>query len=79
MWGSGMGWGAWLLMTLTTVGFWALVVVGIVALFRGTGAAGPREREHQYGARQILDARFARGEIDVDEYRSRQSQLPPTR
>ena len=79
MWGNGMGWGAWLLMALTTVGFWALVVVGIVALFRGTSTAGPSERDHQHGARQILDERFARGEIDVDEYRSRQSLLPPTR
>ena len=79
MWGNGMGWGGWLLMALTTVGFWALVVFGIVALFRGTGGTGVRERDHEPGARQILDERFARGEIDAEEYRARQSLLPPAR
>ena len=77
MWGNGMGWGGWLLMTLTTVGFWALVVFGIVALFRGIGGANPPDRDRAPGARQILDERFARGEIDAEEYRSRQSLLPP--
>ena len=79
MWGNGMGWGAWLVMALVTVGFWALVVVGIVTLFRGTGAAGPTGRGATPHARQILDERFARGEIDADEYHSRQALLPPAR
>ena len=47
MWGNGMGWGGWLLMTLTTVGFWALVVFGIVALFRGTGGCRPARARHR--------------------------------
>ena len=75
MWGNGMGWGGWLLMTLTTVAFWALVVFGIVALFRGAGGVGPRSSGRQQDARQILDERFARGEIDAEEYRTRQSIL----
>ena len=77
MWGNGMGWGGWLLMTLTTVAFWALVVFGIVALFRGTSGSGLRDRDPERGARQILDERFARGEIDAEEYSSRQSLLRP--
>lgn len=79
MWGNGMGWGGWLLMSLTTVGFWALVVFGIVALFRGTRDAGTRDRSPERGAHQLLDERFARGEIDVEEYRARQGALPPPR
>ena len=79
MWGNGMGWGGWLLMTMTTVGFWALVVFGVVALFRGTGGDRWREQDRGRSARQILDERFARGEIDAEEYHSRQSQLPPAR
>ena len=75
MWGNGMGWGGWLLMSLTTVGFWALVVFGIVALFRGTGGVGARAGGRERDARQIVDERFARGEIDAEEYRSRQSLL----
>lgn len=81
MWGNGMGWGGWLLMFLTTVAFWALVVFGIVALFRGTGRFGQGEpgRERENAARRILDERFARGEIDAEEYTSRKGLLPPVR
>ena len=75
MWGNGMGWGGWLLMTLTTVAFWAVVVFGIVALFRGSGGPGSRDGRRDGDARRILDERFARGEIDAEEYRSRQSTL----
>ena len=75
MWGNGMGWGGWLLKTLTTVAFWAVVVFGIVALFRGSGGPGPRDGIRDRDARKILDERFARGEIDAEEYRSRQSIL----
>jgi putative membrane protein len=75
MWGNGMGWGGWLLMTLTTVVFWAVVVFGIVALFRGSGGSVPHGGRRDTDARKILDERFARGEIDAEEYRSRQSIL----
>ena len=75
MWGNGMGWGGWLLMTLTTVGFWAVVVFGIVAIFRGTGGTGARDGSREREAQLILDERFARGEIDAEEYRSRQNLL----
>lgn len=80
MWNYGMGWGGWLLMALTTVGFWALVVFGIVALFRGGRVGqgvgqgqnrGPQEAEAQH----ILDERFARGDIDAEEYRRRRQVL----
>lgn len=79
MWTNGMGWGGWLLMSLTTVAVWAVVVFAIVALFRGTRDSGSRERRPEPDAHQILDERFARGEIDVEEYRSRRSALPPGR
>lgn len=71
MWSEGMGWGGWLLMSLTTVGFWALVVFGIVALFRGTREGGPPGPSRESDAQHILDERFARGEIDAEEYRRR--------
>jgi putative membrane protein len=72
MWwyGPGMtGWG-YGLMTVSMVLFWALVIFGVVALVRylsrndrGSGApATPKE---------LLAERFARGEIDEDEYRRR--------
>ena len=76
MWSNGMGWGGWLLMSVTTVAFWALVVFGIVALFRGTRDSGPRSpRRDEDSAQHILDERFARGEIDAEEYHRRQQVL----
>ena len=33
---DGMGWGGWILMTLAMVAFWALVIVAVIAIFRGT-------------------------------------------
>ena len=76
MWNYGMGWGGWLLMSLVTVGFWALVVFGIVTLFRGTrGPTPPADSHGNDEARRILDERFARGDIDAEEYRRRQQIL----
>ena len=76
MWNYGMGWGGWLLMSATMVGFWALVVFGIVALFRGGGSsAPPAGRQGDDEAQHILDERFARGDIDAEEYRRRQQVL----
>jgi putative membrane protein len=76
MWSNGMGWGGWLLMSVTTVAFWALVVFGVVALFRGTRDSGSRwTRRDEDSAQHILDERFARGEIDAEEYHRRQQVL----
>ena len=76
MWNDGMGWTGWLVMALTAMAFWALVVVAVVALFRDNrtdsrqAQAGPDD-----DARRILDQRFARGEIDANEYQARQVML----
>ena len=76
MWSNGMGWGGWLLMSVTTVAFWALVVFGVVALFRGTRDSGSQsQHHHEESAQHILDERFARGEIDAEEYHRRQQVL----
>lgn len=79
MWGNGMGCPVWLFVALTAVAFWALVIFGIVALFRGTDRSGAGDRARARDSRQILDERFARSEIDAEEYHSRQSLLPPVR
>ena len=70
-WNDGLGWGGWIVMTLTMVAFWSLVVFGVIAIFRGDrerrSVQPPREGDPQ----QILDERFALGEIDRDEYEAR--------
>lgn len=70
---DGMGWGGWILMTVAMVAFWALVVFAVLALFRTqrSGGSGSDRRDPM----QILDERFARGEIDEDEYHARSSVL----
>ena len=79
MWSNGMGWGGWLLMSITTVGFWALVVFGIVALFRGARDSGSPSTRREDEAQRILDERFARGEIDAEEYHQRRQVLHAAR
>ncbi|RVW06359.1 SHOCT domain-containing protein [Rhodococcus spongiicola] len=83
MWNDGFGygwsWGGWVLMVLAMVAFWTLVIVAVMALFRSIRS----DRNPPYGtndtdrrsAETILDERFARGEIDVDEYRIRRDHL----
>lgn len=63
MWGWHGGWGWWW-MGLAGVVFWAVVAWAIVMLVRSGTVHGSH-------ARDVLDERFARGEIDEDEYRRR--------
>lgn len=69
------GWGGWLVMTLVMVAFWALVIWALVAIFRGTRDIGTANGGSRRDPMEILDERFARGEIDVEEYRARQEVL----
>ncbi|MCK2215253.1 SHOCT domain-containing protein [Actinomadura sp. ATCC 31491] len=63
------GWG-YALMGLTTVAFWALVITAIVlavrAARRATGPLSPPP-----AAEELLAQRYARGEIDTEEYHTR--------
>ena len=74
-WHNGMGWGGWVVMTLTMVAFWSLVVFGIIAIFRSDRDDRANQGTAQRDPRQILDERFARGEIDADEYHARRDAL----
>jgi putative membrane protein len=66
------GGGAWFLFPL----FWIAVIVFVVWLFRRGRWCGPRgPHRHQQTAAELLEHRFARGEIDDDEYRRRRSVL----
>jgi putative membrane protein len=73
--GHGMGAWGWFAMVSGTVLVWGLLAVLAVALYRlwtpdrrGLTAAGLVDDQD---AEQILARRFARGEIDESEYRSR--------
>ncbi|GAA3031029.1 SHOCT domain-containing protein [Streptomyces olivoverticillatus] len=77
----GGGWGLFA-MTVSMVLFWALIITVAVLLFR-TLARPPHDARHtgwQSGpapghAEQILAERYARGEIDEEEYARRLATL----
>ena len=75
-WG-GMGTGGWVVITVVMV---ALVVIGVVALLhRGrTTAVSDSRTTPAPSAEKVLDERFARGEIDADEYQTRRTALHAT-
>jgi putative membrane protein len=72
--GSGMsGWG-YALMTISMVLFWGAVIAGIVLLVRHLSRGGqqtPAPPSQPATPEQLLAGRFARGEIDEEEYRQR--------
>ena len=77
-WG-GMGGGGWVVMAVLMLAFWALVVGGVVALFRNRRPTGSDSRTTPGpSAENVLDERFARGEIDEQEYHARRAVLNST-
>jgi putative membrane protein len=68
MWWNG---GHWYWGALMMVVFWA----GVVALAYLAVRGGRSERRHRPTARELLDERFARGEITADEYAERKAVL----
>jgi putative membrane protein len=69
-WGNGMGGWGMTLMTVNSLLFWGLVVAAIIALVRyASRAAQPGAPAiHGPAPQQLLAERFARGDIDEDEY-----------
>lgn len=86
MWHDGGGWGlaGWIVMAVGMVAFWALVITALVLLIRYLArprdtTATPPPAFTQTRAEDLLAERFARGEIDEDEYRQRLSALRQNR
>lgn len=65
MWGYG-GWGFWWMLAL------GVAVTLIVLTAVRSGSSAPNRRD---SAIEILEERYARGEIDDDELKARRSQL----
>ena len=73
-WGN-QGWGVemWIVMAVAMVIFWAIVVFGVVALVRYLGHSHDMPPGPSSGSatdpEAILRERFARGEIDEDQFK----------
>ena len=67
--GPGMNGWAMALMILSNAVFWALIIIASVAVFRHVKAGKTASGSDGMSApRHILAQRFARGEIDADQY-----------
>ena len=66
-WHGNWGWGSWLAMSLSMLVFWGLVIWVVATLVRSPGTP----REPSVDPERILAERFARGEINEDDYRRR--------
>ncbi len=71
MWHMGDGWGWWMMMGwVWMVAFWGLIMFGVYSLMtRSRGDTRPPEHAEPT-ALEILDRRYARGELSTAEYES---------
>jgi putative membrane protein len=79
--GSGygsVGWAGWLTMVAMMVVFWGAIAWVVVTLIRNSGSRGQLPPEGGIDPMGILDERFARGEIDEDEYQRRREAIRGT-
>lgn len=74
--GWGYGWAGGLFMIITMVLFWGgLITIAVILVRR----LGHHDVPHRDNAHRILDERFARGEIDREEYEARRHVLAGTK
>lgn len=72
----GFGWGGMWLGPIVMLAVLALLAAGIVSLVRWmAGNRGSADPSSSRSAREILDERYARGDIDRDEYLRRREDL----
>jgi putative membrane protein len=73
MWGwDDAGWAGWLFMSLMMLIFWGGLAAVVVWLIR---QPRPSAGDPKPSATQILEERFARGEIDEEEFEKRRNTL----
>ena len=77
MWSNGPGWGHMVFGSLMMLLFWGALVLAVVLAVRWiAGSHGDGEsRSSRSRALTILEERFARGEIDKDEFQERKRAL----
>lgn len=64
------GWG-YVVMILNMVLFWGLLIGAAILVYRAVQGGGGRADGGTDSARRVLGERYARGEIDDEEYRRR--------
>ena len=68
-WGPGFG-------LIFMILFWALIILVVIAIVKWLmGASGDKGSQSPKSARQILEERYARGEIDREEFDQKRRDL----
>jgi len=77
MMGPGMmgGFSWWWFMPIFMILFWGLVIWGIVALVRGPSGSRGSDSSTADSALEVLKRRYARGEINKEEYEEKKKDL----
>lgn len=80
-----MGWAGelsvtgWIVMAVCMLAFWAVVLYLMSAMFRSNRRSSPNGTEQQQAdPLQVIEGRFARGEIAYDEFVARRQVLTQT-
>ncbi len=73
MWGHGMGW----FFPIIMLTFWIAVIIGVIFLVRWIISSANKEHGYksQESALDILKKRYARGEINKEEFEDRKKDL----
>ena len=85
MWHGNWSGADWVLMSIAMLMFWAAVIAGTLWLIRATRARvgnrrdgvslDKRDQPNAATASDILDSRYAHGELSDDDYRTRRDTL----
>ncbi len=74
---GGWGWGGWVAMAVMMLVFWSVIAAVVVTLVRTRRHDGRVEvtGSLHHDAERVLNERFARGEIDEEEFERRRDVL----
>ncbi len=75
MYGYGTGWGWMVLMPLVSIAVLGVVIWAVVRLVQRPGDRQPSAGARRETPQEILDRRFASGEIDADTYTQARARL----
>jgi len=72
--GPGMMWGGWGLGWIFMIVFWGLLIAGLIFLIRWL-VGMTRLKKDEESALDILKKRYARGEIDQEEFEKKKKDI----